>query len=146
TDARTGGDRERVRLDVAVDRAGFDQLDPGRGLDVAFQFARHVHAVGPHAAGDLRAVLDGQVALHVDVALEAAGDADVAGTLDLALDGQVGGDHRLLGRGGRRRTRGNRWLRRCEVGVRRDVPDRGRAGVLRERGRGLGGGLLVVED
>src|SRR5690606_31964258 len=34
----------------------------------------------------------------------------------------------------------------CEVGVRRDVPDRGRAGVLRERGRGLGGGLLVVED
>src|SRR5690606_41207169 len=51
-------------------------------------------------------VLDGQVALDADVALELAGDADVAGALDLALDGKVGGDQRFLagrlarGRGG----------------------------------------------
>src|SRR5690606_29341003 len=79
-------------------------------------------------------VLDGQVALDADVALELAGDADVAGTLDLALDGEVGGDQRFLagglarGRGGLGRGVGGGRLaeRRGLVGVRgRFLPGRG---------------------
>src|SRR3546814_13012101 len=59
-------------------------------FDVAVQLAGHHHLLGLDAAAELGALLDGQVALHVDVALELAGDADVAGAFDLAFDGQVG--------------------------------------------------------
>src|SRR6185437_4696286 len=38
---------------------------------------------------------DGEVAEHVDVALETAGDAYVACTFDLALDGDIGRDQRF---------------------------------------------------
>src|SRR3546814_13484856 len=76
-----------------------EQLHARGRFDVAVQLAGHHHLLGLDAAAEFGALLDGQVALHVDVALELAGDADVAGAFDLAFDGQVGGDQRLLGRG-----------------------------------------------
>src|SRR5690606_6963566 len=88
---------EGTGLEVAVEHAALQQLDPGGRVDVALQLAGDGHGVGPDAAGDLGTHLDGEVALHVDVALEAARDADMAGTLDLALDGEVGCDQRFLG-------------------------------------------------
>src|SRR6185312_6517425 len=52
------------------------------GFHVAGQRAGDGDAFGAHAAVDLGAVLDGEVAAHVDVALEAARDAHVTGALD----------------------------------------------------------------
>ena len=55
-----------------------------------------VTCVGAHAAGQLGAGLDGEIALDADVALELAGDAYAAAAFDLAFDGDVGGDQRFL--------------------------------------------------
>ena len=65
-------------------------------LDVTFQFAGDRHLVGAHAAGQLGAGLNGEIALDVHVALELAGDAHAAAAFDLAFDGDVGGDQRFL--------------------------------------------------
>src|SRR5690606_8813380 len=93
-------------------------------------------------AVELGAVFDAQVALHVDVALEAAGDADVAGAFDLAFDGQIGGDQGFLrdrfgrGRGGGRTGRAD--LGGAEVGNSRSLPWRCRwRRIGREGGRVL---------
>jgi hypothetical protein len=37
-----------------------------------------------------------EITLHVDIALELAGDAHAPAAFDLAFDGDVGGDQRLL--------------------------------------------------
>src|SRR5690606_21288288 len=69
---------------------------------------------------------------------EPAGDADVAGALDLALDGQVGRDQRLL-RLGLGCGAGRRQLGRGELGGgRRRLLARGRGG-----GGGGGGGVVL---
>src|SRR5204863_2664018 len=85
--ARTGGDGERGGLDVAGEHAGFEQVDALGGFDVAFQFAGDGDLLRAHATGELGALFDGQVAFDVDVALELARDADMAGAVDLAFDG-----------------------------------------------------------
>src|SRR5690606_17692016 len=132
--ARAGRDGQRTGLQVAGQRAGSQQLDLLRGLDVAFDFAGDDHLVGAHAAGEPGTGLDRQVALHVDVALELAGDADVAGALDLALNGQVGGDQRFLQL---RRARGGGAARRVTEVVRAD------GGRVRRRSRDRGGGIAT---
>jgi len=101
--------REPAATVSTADHAGLEQLDARAGGDVALDLAAHHHRGGVHLPGDVRALLDGDVALHVHIALEAAGDAHVTGALDLALDGDVGGDQRFLGRTRRRGlTGGNR--------------------------------------
>jgi len=60
------------------------------------QLARHDDGVRLHLAGEMRAALDREVAGDLHVALEAAGDAYVAGALDLAFDREIGGDHGFL--------------------------------------------------
>src|SRR3546814_20061278 len=84
-DPRACGDGERACLDVAAERARFEQLHARGRFDVAVQLAGHHHLLALDAAAELGALLDGQVALHVAVALELAGDADVAGAFDLAF-------------------------------------------------------------
>ena len=61
-------------------------------LDVTFQFAGDRDLVGTHAARQLRAGLNREIALDVDVALELAGDAYAAAAFDLAFDRDVAGD------------------------------------------------------
>src|SRR5690606_23316809 len=141
--ARAGGDGERAGLDVADQHAALLQLDQRGALDVAFQLAGDDHALGAHAAGELGAGLDGQVALDVDVALELAGDADVARAFDLALDGEVAGDQRFLGRDALRARRaglaarvgagGRRRLERRQVGIERSRVLLGRGFLVEDR-------------
>ena len=100
THARASGDGQRTGLDVAQQHAAFEQFDARRAFDVAFEFTGNDDFLGAYAAGDLGAGFDGQVALDVDVALELAGDADVAGAFDLAFDGDVGGASRKGGGSG----------------------------------------------
>src|SRR5688572_4210401 len=80
--ARARRDGDRAGLDVADDLAALQQLHALRRFDVAFQFAGHDDLARAHAAVDLGADLDGQVAFDVNIALEAAGDADMARALD----------------------------------------------------------------
>ena len=84
--ARASRDGQRAGLQIAVEHACLKKLDAGCRIDVAFQLAANDDGIGAHAAGDLRAGLDREVALNVDVALEVAGDANVAGAFDLAFD------------------------------------------------------------
>src|SRR5258705_10180968 len=66
-------------------------------------------------SGDLGAGLDGQVAFDIDIALEAAGHANVTSAFDLAVDCETGSDHRLLGflrPRPRRRLVTRRWSRK----------------------------------
>jgi hypothetical protein len=59
--------------------------------------ARHrIDSIGAHAAHHFGARFNGQVSLHVHVALESAGDAYVAGALDLAFDCQARRQQRFL--------------------------------------------------
>jgi hypothetical protein len=62
------------------------QLYACRCIDVAFEFAAYDHRLCAHATSQLRTGLDREIALYVDVAFEVAGDANVAGTFDLAFD------------------------------------------------------------
>ena len=94
--AGAGCDRQRTGLQVADHHAGRQQFDVRGFLDVAFQFAGDRDLVGAHAAGQLGAGLDGEIALDAGVALELAGDAYAAAAFDLAFDGDVGGDQRFL--------------------------------------------------
>src|SRR5439155_24237891 len=96
THARARGDGERAGLEIAVEDSGGEELDALRALDVPLDLAADRDGARPHAAGELRAGVDREVALDVDVPLEAAGDADVPRAVDLAGDRDVGGDHRLL--------------------------------------------------
>src|SRR5512142_1448069 len=98
--ACTGRDRQRSGLDVADDHAALLQFDERRLLDVALYLAGDRDAVGAHAAGQLRADLERQVALNVHGPLEPAGDPYAATAFDLALDRDVRGDQRLLARRG----------------------------------------------
>jgi len=88
--ARSGGDGERARLDVAIDDARREQLDLLRAVDVALDLTRDRDRLGPDAPRQLGTLLDREVALDVDVALELAGDADVTRTDDLTGDRDVG--------------------------------------------------------
>lgn len=96
-DARARRDGWRVpALTSPISTAeGSSSTRSADSFDIAFQFAGHGHAPGAHAAVEAGAAVDAQVALDVDVTLEPAGDADVAAAGNLALDGEVGGDHRL---------------------------------------------------
>ena len=94
--ARAGRDGQRAGLEIADHHAGLQQIDARGALDIAFQFAGDRDLVRAHAAGELGAGLDGEIALDVDVALELAGDADAAAAFDLAFDRDVGGDQRFL--------------------------------------------------
>src|SRR6185312_17251893 len=75
-------DGQRAGLHVADDDARMLQVDQRRLLDVAFELACDRHPVGAHAAGELRARVDDEVTLDVDIALELAGDADAAAAFD----------------------------------------------------------------
>jgi hypothetical protein len=61
-----------------------------------FELAADDHCVGLYATGQVRARLDGQVALDVDVALEVTGDTDMSRAFDLALNGEPGSNDGLL--------------------------------------------------
>jgi len=84
---------ERGRLMEALKpyAARFDHIviDTGGGIDVAIELAADDYGVGLYAAGHVRARLNRQIALDVDVSLEVTGDADMARAVDLALDGQT---------------------------------------------------------
>ena len=108
--ARARGDGERTRLEIAGENPRLEQFHPRGAADVAVELAAHRHRFGGHPADHLGSGFDGQIALHVHVALKAAGDADVARSLDLALDRESGGEDRLLeirspARGAAARTR-----------------------------------------
>jgi hypothetical protein len=90
--SRHSRDGEHGRTDIAVDRSRLEQLDARAGVDVAVHLAAHDDHGRGDLAGDVGPLLDGHVALDVDVALEPPGDAHVSGTFDLALDRDVGGD------------------------------------------------------
>src|SRR5262249_51991015 len=94
--AGAGGDGQRARLHVPADDAALEQLHPLGVLDVALELPTHGHSLGPHLPIDIGAGIDGEVAVHLHVALEAAGDAYVAGADDLALDGEIGSDDGLF--------------------------------------------------
>src|ERR1700733_3413117 len=85
----SGRNDERCRLDVPGDNASGEQLDACGCLDVAVQFAADDDGIGTHLTREACARIDGEIAVDVDVALEGAGDAHVAGTLDLSLDRQI---------------------------------------------------------
>src|SRR5262249_54468221 len=133
--ARAGGHGQRARLDVAVDDARLEQLDPLGVLDVADQLTGDADHAGLYVPFQARGGIERHVTLDLHVALELAGDAHVTGTDDLALDGQIGGDVRLLhvvALRGRRRRRA----------ARRFGGNRGHGGALRgsvSRGGGLSG-------
>src|SRR5262249_6855 len=91
--ARSGGDGERTSLQVSVKDTRLLQLDALGALDVAFDLARDDDGVRTHAARELGAGFDRKVALDADITLEATGEANVARAFDLALDGDIGGDH-----------------------------------------------------
>jgi hypothetical protein len=129
------------------------QFDALRFLDVAFQLAGDGDVARAHAAGQLGAGLDGEIALHVDVALEAAGDAYAAAAFDLAFDGDVGSDQRFLAsvslsarnhgsRRGRRSGSVSDFRLRCG-GV--SVETWGLVNIGGEVRRGLGGGAFFPE-
>ena len=93
-------DRDRLVDDVA--------LAAGRGAQPHLQAAQptddaavHHHLLGDHLALDRRALADDQH-LGADVALDDALDLDVAAGAYVAVDGEVGGEHR---RGGLRLRR-----------------------------------------
>src|SRR6478672_4730972 len=94
--SRAGGDGQRARLEIADDHRGLQQIDQRSFLDVAFELAGDRDLVGAYGAGQLGAGLDREIALDIDVALELSGDPDAAAALDLALDGDVRGNQRLL--------------------------------------------------
>ena len=54
-----------------------------------------IDGVRANAAGQLRAGVDRQIALDVNVALEPPGEPNVSGAFDLTFDRDVGADHRL---------------------------------------------------
>jgi hypothetical protein len=82
------------------------QLDALRAFDVALDFPCHHDRARAHGAREVRAGLDGQRAVDVDVALEAAGNAYVAGAVDLAFEREArGNDGFLEFPASRRRTR-----------------------------------------
>ena len=112
------------------------------GVDVALDLAADDHGRGIDLAGDVRALLDRDVALHVDVALEAAGDADVARALDLALDGDVGGDQRFLGGAGRSRAPDGGWSSMAPATRTGDGRRGAAAGSASGRGVAAGCGVL----
>src|ERR1700704_5523155 len=94
--AGAGCDCHRAGLQVADHCAALQQIDMRGFLDVPLELAGDRDLVGAYAAGQLGAELDGEIALDVDVALEIAGDPYTSPTFDLALDGDVGSDQRLL--------------------------------------------------
>src|SRR5690606_28822094 len=88
-DLGAGRNGQRAGLDVAGQHGRGEHFDLLGRLHVAVEFAGHHHLARLDAAVEAGAFLDPQVALYVDVALELAGDADVAAAFDLALDGEV---------------------------------------------------------
>ena len=84
--ARTVRYCQRSRADVAVDDPALVQLDALRAFDVALDFAGNDHGARADGTGEVGAGFDRQRAVDVDVALETAGDPDMAGALDLSLE------------------------------------------------------------
>ena len=68
--ARAGSDRERSGFHVAREYAGLEQLDPGRPVDIAVQFATDSDVLSANLPGEVSSCIDGQVALHADIALK----------------------------------------------------------------------------
>src|SRR5262249_21157537 len=122
--AGTCGHRERTGLHVARDDAAFLQLDTLGVLDVALELAADGHRLRTHLAVERGAVIDGEVAVDLHVALEATGKADMAGADDLAFDGQIGSDNRLF------HLRTLPGARGCWGGIERGHVARGRGGTL----------------
>src|SRR5262245_930078 len=75
---RAGGHRAAAGLQVADQGARLLQLDSALGDDVPAHLASNVHGVGLDFALDGSARLDRQLALDVDVALEATRHPDVS--------------------------------------------------------------------
>src|SRR5262245_6820289 len=103
---RPGRHGEASRLEVTDQRPGLLELNPRVRNEVTAHLAADQHGVGLDLAVDGRAGLDRQLALHVDVALEASGDPDVAVAFDLPLDGEARGEDRLGAFGSGHRHRG----------------------------------------
>src|SRR5688500_17325052 len=59
--AGAGRDRERSRLQIAVEDTRGEKLDARCGIDVPLQLATDRHRARPDAAGNLRALLDREV-------------------------------------------------------------------------------------
>src|ERR1035437_5557752 len=109
----TGRHGQRVRAQVAVENPGREQLHARGPVDVAVDLTADRYGARTHPAGERRARIDREVALHVYVALEASRDSHVAGALDLALDRELRGDDRFLAGaigGAERRARGRHGL------------------------------------
>src|SRR4029079_19192628 len=86
--AHAGACREAdgARLEIAGEHARVEQLDALGALDVSLDLAADDHRVGAHAARQLGTGIDRQVALNVNVALEAAGETNVSRAFDLAFN------------------------------------------------------------
>src|SRR6185503_18079126 len=94
--ARAGRYGERAAFQVSVEDASRQQLDARGALDVAFDLTPDRDRVRAHAARELGARVDRQITLDVDITLELSRDAHVARAIDLARDGDVGGDDGFL--------------------------------------------------
>src|SRR5439155_2964646 len=84
--AGPAGNGERTGLEISIQNATCEQLDARRAVDVSFQITADGDCAGPDRSGDLGAGLDGQIAIDIHITLEAASHANVAGSLDLAVD------------------------------------------------------------
>src|SRR5215472_1308415 len=94
--ARARGDGEGACLDVAIDDARLEELDPLGILDVAEELAPDAHDARLDVPFEARPGIEAQVPVDLHIALEAAGDAHVARADDLALDGEVRGEEGFL--------------------------------------------------
>ncbi len=97
------GYRDRGGLYIADDDARCEHIELLGGIDVALKFAAdHDHA-GAHLAFEPGARINAEIAIDLDIAFEAAGDAHIAATDDLAFDGQFGSNDRFCTRRAARR-------------------------------------------
>src|SRR5215470_13205240 len=89
----SGGDHHAAGLHVADQRAGVLELYPRRRGNLTPDIAGHQDRFGRDLALDVGPRLDGQLAVHLDGALEPADHAKVAAALDLPLDREPGGQN-----------------------------------------------------
>src|SRR5258708_31867031 len=103
---RSGGNGDRSGFQFADDDSAFQHIHSLGGLDIALQFAADDDDAGQNLPGQVSAGFDAEITVDANIALEAASNFDVAGSLDLAFDRQIGGDYRFsaLDPGSRGRT------------------------------------------
>src|SRR4026208_1446772 len=89
----SGGDHHAARLHVSDQRAGAHELSPRRRDNLAADIPGDQDRIGRDLALDKGAGLDGQLAIHLDRALEPTDHTEVAGALDLSFDREAGGQN-----------------------------------------------------